>query len=97
MTSLLINAVGTAAALCSMASFTPQIIKIWRDRDADSVSLKTYGLTVAGFACWIAYGVMLRSWPIAVSNSVSLLLSASVLILKWRLSRGGTDPSGPRS
>jgi len=87
----LADVVGTGAALCSMASFTPQIAKILRERDASSVSLKMYAVTVTGFSLWIAYGVMIRSWPVAGSNLVCLLLSATILVLKWRLPR---DPAG---
>jgi len=67
----LIDVVGTGAALCSMASFTPQLVKIWRERDASSVSLRMYAITVTGFSLWIAYGVLLKSWPVMVANSVS--------------------------
>ena len=85
--SPLVNAVGVAAALCSMTSFAPQIIKIWKERDATSVSLRTYAVTVAGFALWILYGVLLGSWPVAVSNSVCLALAAAVLAMKLRFSK----------
>ncbi|MBY0566642.1 MAG: hypothetical protein K2P70_04990 [Hyphomonadaceae bacterium] len=40
---LLVNAVGTLAGVCSMASFVPQILEIWRDRDASGVSLRMPG------------------------------------------------------
>jgi MtN3 and saliva related transmembrane protein len=83
----LVNAVGTAAGLCSMASFVPQLVKMARERDAEGVSLRTYLVTVTGFVLWIAYGVLLGSWPVAVSNTVSLILSAAILVLKWRLER----------
>jgi MtN3 and saliva related transmembrane protein len=76
--------VGTAAALCSMTSFTPQILKIWRERDASSVSLRMYVVTVTGFSLWVAYGVMTQSWPVIGANSVCLVLSAIILALKWR-------------
>lgn len=88
-TSHVTNIVGTAAALCSMTSFAPQILKIWRERDASSVSLRMYVVTVTGFALWIAYGVLIDSWPVAVSNVICLLMSATILALKWRFSRGG--------
>lgn len=87
MATVLVNTVGVAAALCSMTSFAPQIVKIWRERDASSVSLRTCGITVTGFALWIAYGVLLGSWPIAVSNSVCLAMAAAVLVMKMRFSR----------
>lgn len=76
--------VGVAAALCSMASFTPQIVKIWRDKDASSVSLRMYMVTVTGFSLWITYGVLIGSWPVAGSNIVCLLLSGAILALKIR-------------
>ena len=41
MSDLVANVVGTAAALCSIVSFAPQMIKIWKERDASSVSLRT--------------------------------------------------------
>ena len=83
-----VSLVGAAAALCSMASFTPQIVKIWRERDASSVSLRMYVVTVTGFCLWTAYGVMQGAWPIIVANSVCLGFSATILLLKWRFSRG---------
>ncbi len=84
MSELLINTVGTAAALCSMTSFTPQIVKIWREKDASSVSLRMFLLTVTGFVLWTTYGVLLGSWPVAVANAVCLVLSAVILALKWK-------------
>jgi MtN3 and saliva related transmembrane protein len=81
----LIEAIGTAAALCSMSSFAPQIMKIWRENDASGVSTRTYIVTVAGFALWTTYGVLLGSWPVAVSNTVCLLMAATVLTMKLRI------------
>lgn len=81
------NIVGTAAALCSMTSFAPQIVKIWRERDASSVSLRMYVVTVTGFALWIVYGVLTKSWPVTGANTVCLAMSATILVLKWRFSR----------
>ena len=82
------NVVGTGAALCSMTSFIPQILKIWREHDAASVSLRMYAVTITGFSLWIVYGVLIGSWPVAGSNTVCLLLSGAIFALKWRF-----DPS----
>lgn len=86
--SLAANIVGSAAALCSITSFAPQMVKIWNTRDASSVSLKTYSLTVTCFVLWTAYGVMTSAWPITVANACALVMSAGVLAMKWRFSRG---------
>jgi len=79
--------VGTAAALLSITSFAPQILKIWKEKDASSVSLRTYIVTVVGFACWITYGLMIKAWPVIASNTACLLMSGAVLIMKWRFDR----------
>ena len=90
MSSLLINVVGTGAALSTITSFVPQIIKIIRERDASSVSLRMYALTVGAFSLWTIYGVMLGAWPLVAANSVSLALAATALVCKWRFRDG--DP-----
>ena len=84
MSDLVVNGVGVAAALCSMASFLPQAVKIIRERDASSVSLRMYVVTVVGFSLWLGYGALLGSWPLMASNAVSLALAGLILVLKLR-------------
>lgn len=86
MSSLAATVVGSAAALCSIVSFAPQAIKIWREKDASSVSLKTYSLTVTCFVLWVAYGVLTQAWPLIVANGCALVMASAVLAMKWRFS-----------
>lgn len=79
---LVATVVGVAAALCSMASFAPQALKILRERDASGVSLRMYAITVIGFSLWSVYGALLGSWPLVGSNLVCLALSGLILMLK---------------
>ncbi len=74
-----------------MSSFAPQVIKIWRERDASAVSLRMYMVTVTGFALWTAYGLAIHQWPVAASNIVCLLLAAVILVLKFRFDRSGDN------
>ena len=85
MTSqIVVNAIGIVAAVCSMSSFIPQALKITRQRDASSVSVRMYIVTVTGFALWTLYGVLLKTWPLVGSNLVSLALAGLILVLKLR-------------
>lgn len=84
MSDLAANIVGSAAAVCSITSFAPQMVKIWTTRDASAVSLKTYSLTVTCFVLWTAYGVMTGAWPIIVANACALAMSGGVLAMKWK-------------
>jgi MtN3 and saliva related transmembrane protein len=66
------NVIGISAGVCSMVSFIPQIGKIISARSAPSLSLKMFSVMVTAFVLWTIYGVLLKSWPIAVSNGVAL-------------------------
>ena len=84
MSELIATVIGTGAALCSITSFAPQMIKIWKEKDASSVSLKTYSLTVTCFVLWTIYGVMIQAWPITIANACALVMSSGVLAMKWK-------------
>lgn len=86
--TLLINVVGSLAGLCSMMSFLPQIGKILADKSAEGVSLKMFFVTVAAFVLWTAYGALLQSWPIALSNGVCLVLSLTIVGLRLKFGDG---------
>ena len=91
------NLVGAIAALCSMSSFVPQIVKIWRDRDASGVSLRMYGVTVTGFALWTAYGLMIASRPVIGSNLVCLALALCILALRLRFGGRRAEAAAQRT
>ncbi len=97
MSHFAVDAVGTCAGVCSMTSFVPQLVKIVREKDAESISLRMYLVTVTGFALWITYGVLLGSWPVWASNSVNLGLAGAILALKWRYARAAGRKAGQRS
>ena len=73
---------GAIATLCSITSFTPQAWKIIKSRHTADISTGMYLLTVAGFACWTTYGILLGQWPLIVANSICLCLSAFILLMK---------------
>jgi MtN3 and saliva related transmembrane protein len=81
---IIVESLGLVAALCSTSSFLPQLIKLIREKTAESISLRMYALTVSAFSLWSIYGLMLKSWPLVLSNLVSLALSAAILALQLR-------------
>jgi hypothetical protein len=47
---------GLAAALCTTASFVPQVVKTWKTRSTADISLGMYLVLVFGTVLWLAYG-----------------------------------------
>jgi MtN3 and saliva related transmembrane protein len=77
-----VTIVGSVAAILSTISFMPQAIKVIRTRDTSSISTGMYSVTVLGFVLWTAYGLLQMAWPIIASNSICLILSAFILVMK---------------
>ena len=78
------DVVGSLAASLTTVSFLPQAWLSFRTRDVSGVSLGMYSLFTTGIACWLAYGWLLRAWPIVVANSITLVLALVILAMKLR-------------
>jgi MtN3 and saliva related transmembrane protein len=82
------------AAVLTTGSFVPQALLTLRTRDVSGISLGMYSAFTLGVALWLAYGLMLRDWPIVLANAVTLVLAATILVTKivvdrrQRLQRG---------
>ena len=75
---------GFVAAAFTTGAFLPQAIKTIRTRETHSISLWMYITFTVGVLLWFSYGVALRSWPLILSNTVTFLLAATILVLKVR-------------
>lgn len=76
--------IGYIGAFLTTVSFIPQAVKTIRTRDTRGISLEMYSVFTLGVACWLAYGIVLGSWPMILSNIVTLGLSSTILALKLR-------------
>ncbi len=76
------DVIGSLAACLTTVSFLPQAWHSFRTRDVSGVSLGMYSLFTAGVALWLAYGLLLRAWPIVVANVITLALALAILFMK---------------
>jgi MtN3 and saliva related transmembrane protein len=78
---------GSAAAFCTTAAFVPQLVRVIRLKSARDISLRMFLMFSLGVALWLVYGIRLGSWPMIVSNGVTLGLSLSILYFKLKYDR----------
>lgn len=78
--------VGIGAALLTMFGFVPQIIKIYRTKSAEDVSLVMLLQFSIGMLLWLLYGLHLKDNILVVANAVSFvsLVIAIVLFFKYK-------------
>ena len=70
---------GFAAAALTTSAFVPQAVLTLRTRDVSGISLGMYSAFTLGVALWLAYGLVLRAWPIVVANALTVALAATIL------------------
>ena len=74
--------IGSLAACLTTLSFVPQAWLTFKTRDVSGVSLGMYSVFTVGVALWLAYGVLLRSWPMVIANAITLVLALMILAMK---------------
>ena len=84
MSDLWIMLVGMSAAVCTTASFVPQVFKTLRTRRTADISLHMYIILSTGLFLWLLYGLLTGDPPLIMANAVSFSLAFGVLILKIR-------------
>lgn len=75
---------GYLAAVMTTLAFVPQAFKTIRTKDTRSISLGMYVVFTIGIGFWLVYGIALDSMPMILSNIVTFLLSATILVMKLK-------------
>lgn len=73
---------GYCAAVLTTASFLPQAMMTLKTKDTQSLSLSMYLSFTLGVLLWLIYGIQKNDNALIYANSITLLLSASILGVK---------------
>jgi len=84
---MLWSIIGSSAAILTMFSFIPQIIKVIKTKSAKDVSLVTLFQLSLGVSLWIVYGIYLKDIIIITANSVTLITLIILLVLYFNYGR----------
>ena len=80
------NVVGYVAALFTTFSLLPQIIRIWKLKEARDISLFMPLMVCIGTLLWLVYGIMIAEAPIIAANIVSMVVALITIFvtIKYR-------------
>lgn len=79
--------VGLVAGILTASSMVPQVVKTIKEKKAEDVSLFMLVILMLGVATWVVYGVIRDDMPIIVTNSFSLLVNITMIILRLKFNR----------
>lgn len=83
----LIELIGSIAAVCTTSSLVPQLVRVWRRKSAEDISLGMFTMFSIGVLLWLIYGILIGSRPVEAANAVTLIFSLAILLLKLRYDR----------
>jgi MtN3 and saliva related transmembrane protein len=75
---------GYSAAVCTTGSLIPQLLRVWRTRSAEDISLRMFAVLGLGNILWFTYGMVDGSPSILVANATAFFLVAAIISLKIR-------------
>jgi MtN3 and saliva related transmembrane protein len=81
--------IGIVAGILTASSLLPQVIKTLKEKKADDVSLVMLLVLQAGIILWVVYGFRRDDLPIMITNSFSLLVNITMVILGIKYKRKG--------
>jgi MtN3 and saliva related transmembrane protein len=79
-----VSLIGSVAGISTTGAFLPQVIRTWRTRSTQDISLGMFLLTVFGLFLWLVYGLERGDWPLIIADAVSLIFAMTILGLKLR-------------
>ncbi len=84
--------VGLAAGFLVALGIVPQVIRVWKLKDAHEISLTFNLLVLGGTTLWLAYGASLDLISVIVWNSANLVLYLLLLVVKLRYGMSEKEP-----
>ncbi|MDB5224291.1 MAG: hypothetical protein JWN83_2958 [Chitinophagaceae bacterium] len=84
MTTEYIQMTGIGAGILTSVSMLPQIIKTFKEKNVEDLSMVMILVLMSGIGCWIWYGILRRDLPIIFTNCFSFLLNAILLFLRFK-------------
>ncbi|MBI5794539.1 hypothetical protein HZA87_05700 [Candidatus Uhrbacteria bacterium] len=84
---MFVSFLGYVAGALVVISLLPQTIKTYKTKLVRDISLWRYIIYVVGLILWITYAVIIHNGPVAVTNSIGLLLALCILWMKISYSK----------
>lgn len=74
--------IGYLAATLTTVAFLPQVIRLYKTKNTEAISIWMYSIFSMGVFLWLIYGCIIEAWPIVAANAITLLLSLCILWMK---------------
>ena len=78
------------AGILVASALLPQVIKSWKTKSTQDISLGWSVASLAGQMMWILYGALVASYSLVVMSSITCVMALSVFYLKLKYGMSST-------
>ena len=82
ITTHLTDIIGYTASICLVLGYMPQAIYTIRTHDTDCIALPTFLIMGLGGIFFAIQGLLLKNWPLFITNVITTVSSAIVFGIK---------------
>ena len=79
-----VEIIGLIAAILTTSAFVPQVIKTWKTKDVEGLSLPMYSVFFVGIVLWLVYGILIESLSVILANVITAILALILVYFKIR-------------
>ena len=75
-----------SSAFTTLASL-PQLVKIFKEKKAENISLMWLVILIAGLSGWVCYGILLKDYIILISNLLGVFINTTIAVFAVRFKK----------
>jgi MtN3 and saliva related transmembrane protein len=79
-----IRYLGYLAGFLTVVSFLPQVLRTWKTRRTNDLSMEMFAIIITASILWIVYGAITSDWPVILTNSGMIALNGALAVAKVR-------------
>ena len=76
--------IGLVAGFLTTVAFVPQVVRVWKLKEARDLSFATFLIFLIGIILWLIYGILISNLPIILFNSLTIILASLILFFKLK-------------
>ena len=80
----MIRYLGYLAGFLTVVSFLPQVLRTWKTRRTNDLSMEMFAIIITASLLWIVYGTITSDWPVILTNTGMIALNGALAVAKVR-------------
>ncbi len=82
--------IGLIASTLTTLAALPQLMKIFKEKKAENISLLWIVILIAGLSGWVVYGILIKDVIVLISNILGVCINTTIAIFTVKFKKQNT-------